>query len=500
MSDMQIVQRNESNEAGVIQTYTPHSIFDMTQDHFDRLKLLAKMYAVSAFNSGNNSLSEGDAFIIMMKGIELGMSPMTSFDFINVIQGKPAIDGKGMLALIRKNPKCKFFDVDSQPDKCTVRTQRSDGGGISTIVWTMERANQFMVWEYDKSQGRKVMKRLSDRFQWKSQPQTMLKWRAVAEAAREVYSDVIGGLYTKEELSDVIVQPDGTMQELPAETGSGSATTNTDGSVPRAPRKMGNDRRMGQKSKSDSKPEPAKDDEPATKSHFLADATYRKALLERGMQYGFGESLTEVSDYIKTNFTAGKELDSLLDLPDDTNTVYRRMSEMKAELSLQVGAPQPVAGEWSDDDKALANDTIKEIFNRKIGEFADCSQYPWSFPDLTALFNDCAWCAIENGWDFYTTQIEYRLSNNKKVMVFHLQDGLPVLDDNGNPMSIMQYGGRTALKNQVGDAYYLQHDMDQWEPSEGEVHTVAPLKLTVEHVQSGNDSGYLKVTNVTPVG
>lgn len=193
-------------QSATIARTVPRNIFEMSAEHLQRLKLLAQMYASSSFNSAKQPKPEGDYFLIMMKGLELGISPMTAVDFINIIQGQPCIDGKGMLALISNSGELENIAFNSTDQHCTVTIKRK-GRDAHSETWTMDDARKFKTWEKGK------LISLSEKHNWQSQPKTMLKWRALAACARVTFSDVIGGLYTKEEIgSEVVVYDDGTMQ------------------------------------------------------------------------------------------------------------------------------------------------------------------------------------------------------------------------------------------------------------------------------------------------
>lgn len=180
-----------------MRTDLPRSIFEMTEPEFNRLATLAKMYAVSSFSQ--KAKKESDYFLIMMKGLELGLRPMTAVDFINIVQGVPVIDGKGMLALINSSLQLEDMTIDSQPDKCTVTMTRK-GRTPHTVIFDIDRARQMG---------------LANRDNYKKQPGTMLKWRAITDCARVVFPDVIGGLYTPEEIDPDgwTVQDDGSMKQ-----------------------------------------------------------------------------------------------------------------------------------------------------------------------------------------------------------------------------------------------------------------------------------------------
>jgi len=205
-----VIASPEEQTAPVVHetTQLPRSIFAMTQDQFNRLTILAKMYSLSSFNNAKKPMSEGDFFLIMLKGIELGLMPTLAVDFINVISGKPVLDGKGMLALIYSSGVCESLEIDSQPEICTVRGNRK-GHVEQVVTFTKADAMASMITEWVNGAQKKIP--LWEKENWKNQPAVMLKWRAVSKFARQVFPDVIGGLYTKEEMeANVDVLEDGT--------------------------------------------------------------------------------------------------------------------------------------------------------------------------------------------------------------------------------------------------------------------------------------------------
>lgn len=63
--------------------------------------------------------------------------------------------------------------------------------------------------------GEKKTISLSEKYNWKQQPQVMRKWRAVAKCARVAFPDVIAGLYTPDELGAHTIAETGEIEILP---------------------------------------------------------------------------------------------------------------------------------------------------------------------------------------------------------------------------------------------------------------------------------------------
>ena len=176
----------------------PLTILTMSSEQVQRIKLLAEMYAASTFNRSDSPLGQGDYFLIMLKGIELGISPTSSVDLMSIIQGKPVLDAKGILALVKG--KGLLADIEMGGDGtsyyCTMK--RKGESSAHKEVFTIEDAARLG---------------LATKSNYKKQPKTMLKWRAVTACARVVFPDIIGGLYTHEEIdpNNTIVLEDGSM-------------------------------------------------------------------------------------------------------------------------------------------------------------------------------------------------------------------------------------------------------------------------------------------------
>lgn len=193
--------RPEAEPKALVHTSIPRSIFTMTNDHLSRMKSVAQMVASSKLAYGKN-LSEADAFLVMLKGCEIGLEPMAALASIHIIQGMPTLSPQGMLALINRTGELVDLVIVGTSDQCSV-TMTRENRTPHTEVFTMDDA---------KAQG------LVGKDNWKKQAAVMLKWRAVAACARVVFPDVIQGLYTQEEIGeDVEYTDDGSViVETPA--------------------------------------------------------------------------------------------------------------------------------------------------------------------------------------------------------------------------------------------------------------------------------------------
>lgn len=133
------------------------------------------------------------AVTIVMMGRELGISPMTALNNISVINGKPVLEAKLMLALVfRKYPDAHYRICENSAEIATVEMGR-----------TKESAGKF---SFTITQAKNIG--LLNKDNWKNYPSDMLLWRAVARACRFQFPDVLTvTAYTADELEPIDVTP-----------------------------------------------------------------------------------------------------------------------------------------------------------------------------------------------------------------------------------------------------------------------------------------------------
>lgn len=170
---------------------TELSLYD--KDKFDSAVKIAQTLAKSKIVPVAMQGKPEDVFAVLVMGAEIGIQPMTALNSINVIQGKPCISPQLMMALVRGRLPGSIIDIkqDESKQTVTVRAARSKdelaAGLYYEATWSMERAERMGLTLKDN---------------YKKQAKTMLTWRAVAEACRMQFPDIILGLYAPEEFQD----------------------------------------------------------------------------------------------------------------------------------------------------------------------------------------------------------------------------------------------------------------------------------------------------------
>ncbi|MBP1180022.1 recombinase RecT [Methylobacterium sp. PvR107] len=130
--------------------------------------------------------------VAILRGLEVGLSPMQAVDKIAVVNGRPTIWGDGAMALVRASGLCEFVKerIDGEGDGRVAICESKRKGEVEAVrrTFSVSEAKEAGLWN---KQG-----------PWKQFPARMLQMRARAFALRDLYADVLGGLYLREEIED----------------------------------------------------------------------------------------------------------------------------------------------------------------------------------------------------------------------------------------------------------------------------------------------------------
>ena len=149
----------------------------------------------------------------ILAGHELGLDPMASLRSIAVINGTPALTANAMRGLVQSRGHEVWVESET-PTRAVVKAKRAGEDRVHTSEWTIDRAKAL---------------NLSERDQWRKQPQAMLVARATSEVCRRAAADVLIGMpYSVEELADV----DGDAEELKPKRRRRKPVTPTPGPEP----------------------------------------------------------------------------------------------------------------------------------------------------------------------------------------------------------------------------------------------------------------------------
>jgi hypothetical protein len=146
------------------------------------------------------------AVVLMDMAQALGIKIQFAGKFFNIIQGQPTLSPKGMMAVIFQSGLLTKYEYKDNGECAFITLGRRQPHNQPPLEFTgtfsMEDALRMMTTEWVN--GNKQTVPLSQKFNWKSMPRVMRKWRALSEAANWLYSDIIGGMHTPEEIENSI--------------------------------------------------------------------------------------------------------------------------------------------------------------------------------------------------------------------------------------------------------------------------------------------------------
>lgn len=129
-------------------------------------------------------------------GMSVGLSFMQAIQSVANVNGRPSLWGHQVEGLIMASGKCKswtevIIGTDPTKDDYTIRitTERRDIEGVRVVEFSTAEARRAGLMGKDL---------------YKTYPKDMLRHRAVARVAKQVYPDILSGLAVVEEERDVI--------------------------------------------------------------------------------------------------------------------------------------------------------------------------------------------------------------------------------------------------------------------------------------------------------
>lgn len=162
---------------------------------FDEVMRFAELVAKSDLVPPAYKNKPGNVLVAVQMGAEIGLAPLQAVQNIAVINGKPAVWGDALLALVQGHPECEdVIETPATPDNgmtatCVVKRR---GRSVVTQTFSQAEATKAQLWG---KQG-----------PWQQYPKRMLQMRARAFALRDSFADVLRGIGMAEEVQDIPVR------------------------------------------------------------------------------------------------------------------------------------------------------------------------------------------------------------------------------------------------------------------------------------------------------
>lgn len=173
---------------------------------FDEIKTFAHIAARTELVPKSFQGKPDAIFVAAQMGAELGLTPMQSLQNIAVINGRAALWGDAVLALVTSHRDCEditeTFDEAKMSATCTIKRR-----GRTPIVSTFSEQDAQRAGLWGKAGP------------WTQYPKRMLQMRARGFAARDAFPDALRGLVTVEEAGDT-PETQGRFEAAAADTGA----------------------------------------------------------------------------------------------------------------------------------------------------------------------------------------------------------------------------------------------------------------------------------------
>ena len=180
---MNTTTRTENNAL----TVAPRQQFDLSPQTFDQALTFSNYLADSDLVPKDFKNKPGNCLIAMQWGAELGLKPLQAIQNIAIINGRPALWGDAVIALVRGSPACEYV------------IEESDGKTAVCKVKRRGEPEQFRSYSMDDAKQAGL---LGKQGPWSQYPKRMLQLRARAFALRDVFPDVLRGMPVAEEAMD----------------------------------------------------------------------------------------------------------------------------------------------------------------------------------------------------------------------------------------------------------------------------------------------------------
>jgi hypothetical protein len=167
---------------------TTKQSFSLTPSSLTEAMAFADILAKSTIVPKEFLGNPGNILVAIQWGLELGLQPLQAMQNIAVINGRPALWGDAVIALVRGSPLCEYVYEEDDGHTATCRVKRR-GENEQVRIYTMDDA--------------KTAGLIGKAGPWTQHPKRMRQMRARAFALRDVFPDVLRGMPVAEELQDM---------------------------------------------------------------------------------------------------------------------------------------------------------------------------------------------------------------------------------------------------------------------------------------------------------
>lgn len=163
--------------------------------------------ALEASRLYTNFGSREAIFAIILRGRALGMDATTALASFHIVEGRPTMHADLIVARVLASGKAEYFErTESTNTSATYVTKRKGGRHEQSETFTIDDAFAAgLVQKGDGPDGYVGVSKRGGATNWDKYRRVMLRHRAAAALARDVYPDVTLGLYTPDEVVAEVV-------------------------------------------------------------------------------------------------------------------------------------------------------------------------------------------------------------------------------------------------------------------------------------------------------
>jgi len=161
--------------------------FALTPQNIEEAIRFAEILSKASIVPKDFQNNPGNILVAVQWGMELGLQPMQAMQSIAVINGRPALWGDTVIALVRSSSVCEYIYEADDGHTATCRVKRR---GEEEQVRSFSIDDAKLAGLHGKAGP------------WTSYPKRMRQVRARAFALRDVFPDVLRGMPVAEELQD----------------------------------------------------------------------------------------------------------------------------------------------------------------------------------------------------------------------------------------------------------------------------------------------------------
>lgn len=166
----------------------PRQQFDLSPQTFEQALTFCDYLADSDLVPNDFKGKPANCLIAIQWGAELGLKPLQALQNIAVVNGRAALWGDAVIALVRSSPLCEYISETDDGKTATCRVKRR-GEGEEVRTFSMDDA--------------KAAGLAGKQGPWTQYPKRMRQMRARAFALRDVFPDVLKGMPIAEEVMDI---------------------------------------------------------------------------------------------------------------------------------------------------------------------------------------------------------------------------------------------------------------------------------------------------------